>query len=64
MSSPPSVMVPTSRVGAEVEGGLGASFAEHDPVGFDVVEIVEHQPRDGDGFEIIDGVGAGKRSQP
>ena len=47
-----------------MEGGLGASFAEHDPVGFDVVEIVEHQPRDGDGFEIIDGVGAGKRSKP
>ena len=47
-----------------MEGGLGASFAEHDSEGFDLVEIVEHQPRDGDGFEIIDGVGAGKRSKP
>ena len=30
-------------VGTEMEGGLGGSFAEHDPVGLDVVEVVEHQ---------------------
>src|SRR4051794_31002672 len=30
-------------VGAEVEGGLGRGFAEHHPVGLDVVEVVEHQ---------------------
>ncbi len=50
-------------VGAEVEGGLGGGFAEHDPVGLDVVEVVEHQTGDGDCFEVVDGVGAGERRE-
>ena len=47
-------------VRAEVEGGLGESLAEHDPVGFDVVEVVEHQARDGDGLKIVDARRAGQ----
>src|ERR1035437_656125 len=38
-------------IGAVVEGRLGEVFAEHHPVGFDVVKIVEHQARDRHGFE-------------
>lgn len=30
-------------VGPEVERGLGGGFAEHYPVGLDVVEVVKHQ---------------------
>lgn len=33
-------------VGSEVERDLGSLLAQHDPVGFDVVKVVEHQPRD------------------
>lgn len=28
---------------AVVEGGLGGGFAEHYPIGLDVVDVIEHQ---------------------
>lgn len=43
-------------VGAEMQRGLRRRFAEHHPIGFDVVEIIEHQARDGDCFQIVDRV--------
>src|SRR5271163_4053280 len=37
-------------VRAETESDLRDALGEHDPVGLDVIEIVEHEARDGDGF--------------
>jgi len=47
-------------VGAEMEGGLGGGFAEHDPISLYVVKVVEHKARDGDGLKIVDCVRTGK----
>src|SRR5687767_5705845 len=50
-------------VGAEMEGGLGRGLAEHDPVGLDVIEVVQYQTRDRDRFEIVDRVRSWKRRE-
>ena len=42
---------------------LRRRFAEHHPVGFDVIEIIEHETRDGDRFEVVDRIGAGEGSE-
>ena len=47
-------------VAAEVEGDLRQADALHDPEGFDVGDVVEHQPGDGEGFEIGQAGGAGE----
>ncbi len=47
-------------VRAEGEGNLGQPFSQHHPIGFDVVEIVQHQPGHGHHFEVVHGPGAGK----
>ena len=39
-------------IGAEAEGHLCCLDAEHDPIGFDVWEVVEHEPADGHGFQV------------
>src|SRR6266851_5211402 len=41
--------------GAEVERDRRGLLADHDPVGFDVREVVEHEPRGRDRAEVIDG---------
>ena len=37
-------------VATVAEGDLGKGQALHDPEGFDVGNVVAHQPRDGEGF--------------
>lgn len=39
------------------QGGLGSFDTQHDPIGFDVRDIVEHQTGDGQGSEIHEGRG-------
>ena len=39
-------------VGAVGERGLRRADAEHDPVGLDVIDVVEHQPADGHGAQV------------
>ena len=41
---------------AEMQRGLRRRFAEHHPIRFDVVEIVNHQARNGNRFQIINRV--------
>ncbi len=37
----------------EGQRGLGDFLTQHDPIRFDVIEVVEHQPGDGDGLQIL-----------
>ena len=44
--------MPSKIVGPERQGDLGRLEPEHDPVGFDVREVVEHQPADGHDLQV------------
>src|SRR5512135_1548460 len=47
-------------VDAETKRYLGDFFAEHDPIGFDVVEIIEHQPGYGQRLQVVEARGIGR----
>ncbi len=51
-------------VGAEAQGDLGDARSEHDPVGFDVIEIIEQQARYGDVAEVGVARGLGNVREP
>ena len=39
-------------IGAEAEGHLCCLDAEHDPIGFDVWEVIEHEPANGHRLQV------------
>ncbi len=48
---------PVHVVRPEVEGHGRHLFRQHDPVGLDVREVVQHETRHGDGLQVVDGRG-------
>ena len=56
-----SMTVPSEIVGAETQGDLCDARREHDPIGLDVIEIVEYQARGGDVvFQVVETSRAGQ----